>query len=106
MTLHGTASELQVAVGECSVCKMYVANSKDRIDMTIRMQKAWDTSVKESKPIVGEGGNRWMGSGKSQLDDPPSPPGLIIKTMLEVRWRRTGIDGAVIKKMCVMRVAV
>lgn len=68
---------------------MHVANSKDRIDMTIRMQKAWDPSVKEPKPIVGEGGNRWMGSGKSQLDDPPSPPGLIIKTMIEVRWRRT-----------------
>lgn len=42
-------------------------------DMTIRMQRTWDSSVKQSKPIVGEGGNRWMGSGKTQLDTLQSP---------------------------------
>lgn len=80
---------------------MYAANSNDRIDMTIRMQKALDPRAKESKPIVGEGGESvdgfWKDSANTpvvtyeSVDDPPSglhPSGLIIiKTALECRWR-------------------
>lgn len=58
---------------------MHAANSNDRIDMTIRMQKAWNPSVKESKPIVGEGVDEfWKDSAntpvvtKSQWMTPPS----------------------------------
>lgn len=69
--MHGTASELQVAVGEFNMhakCMRPIRTIES--DMTIGMQKAWDPSVKQSKPIVGEGGNWWMGSGKSQPDSP------------------------------------
>lgn len=74
--MHGTASELQVAVGESNMhakCMQPIRTIES--DMTIGMQKAWDPSVKQSKPIVGEGGNQRMGSGKTQPDSHPRVTG-------------------------------